>query len=57
MEWINTGFERNEKGEVVIYWECSECEFEAFGVGMQKPVCACPICKREPENVQTDSIR
>ena len=48
MEWINSGFDRNEKGEIVIYWQCSECGFEGHGVGMMKPVCACPNCKKEP---------
>ena len=50
MEWINSGFDRNEKGEIVIYWKCSECGFEGHGVGMMKPVCACPQCRKEPEN-------
>ena len=50
MEWLDSGFDRNEKGEVFIYWECNECGFGIIGNGLQKPVCKCPYCGKGPED-------
>ena len=43
-KWICSGFERNAKAQVLIFWECEECEFEMPGNGLNPPDCECPEC-------------
>ena len=43
MEWENAGFERDENGNVFLYWECSACGFTVMG-GLEVPKCNCPNC-------------
>ena len=48
--WINVGFDRNEKAEVRLIWECTQCGSQFYG-GMEPPRCECPECKRRKEGV------
>ena len=45
-EWENSGFERNEKGEVILIWECIKCGYEV-GAGLNPPPIPCPHCNKE----------
>ena len=49
--WECSGFERNEKGETWIIWECQNCGQEV-AAGLQPPDVPCPYCgagkKEEP---------
>ena len=45
-EWENVGFDRDEKGRVLLIWECQKCGCEVYG-GMEPPVFDCPKCGKE----------
>lgn len=38
-----SGFERNDKAEVTIFWECQKCGYEIAG-GLDRPEIPCPCC-------------
>ncbi len=43
--WECSGFERNEKGEVWLVWECANCGTEVLGA-LNPPTAPCPNCHK-----------
>jgi rubrerythrin len=42
--WYCSGFERNAKAEVQLFWACSVCDYEVKGKGLNAPDFVCPCC-------------